>query len=354
VMTPTWLITSEMWSLNWRVKASTMHFHRSPIRSTNVENLTLTGSSAISGTGSTLANTIIGNSAANTLDGGAGADTIDGMQGADTLIGGTGNDTFVVDNVGDVITELANEGVDNALSSVTYTLSTNVENLTLTGSSPINAFGNGVGNHVVGNSGLNTLSGLGGDDTLIGIGGSDTLLGGFGSDTLIVEYGGNLLQGDVGSDLFIFTSILFTENTITDFTLSDRIRFSDISNITSVFSGSGSFTTNGSVEFQVGTNQTTLLIGLDSSPGADATIYLSGFFNVGSLKIFANTLFFNSNPTGSVTISGTATQGQVLTASNNLTDADGLGTISYQWLADGTNISGATSTTFTLTQAQVG
>jgi hypothetical protein len=62
----------------------------------------------------------------------------------------------------------------------------------------------------------------------------------------------------------------------------------------------------------------------------------------------------NDLPTGNVTISGTATQGQVLTASNTLTDLDGLGTISYQWLSDGSVISGATGSTYTLTQAEVG
>jgi methionine-rich copper-binding protein CopC len=62
----------------------------------------------------------------------------------------------------------------------------------------------------------------------------------------------------------------------------------------------------------------------------------------------------NDAPTGTVSISGTATQGQVLTAANTLADADGLGTISYQWKADGVNISGATSSTLTLAQAQVG
>jgi hypothetical protein len=64
--------------------------------------------------------------------------------------------------------------------------------------------------------------------------------------------------------------------------------------------------------------------------------------------------FVNSSPTGSVTISGTPTQGQILTAANTLADVDGMGTVSYQWRADGTNISGATSSTFTLTNAQVG
>jgi Ca2+-binding RTX toxin-like protein len=62
----------------------------------------------------------------------------------------------------------------------------------------------------------------------------------------------------------------------------------------------------------------------------------------------------NQAPTGSVTISGTATQGQTLTASNTLADTDGLGTISYQWQADGADIVGATDTSLLLTQAQVG
>jgi len=62
----------------------------------------------------------------------------------------------------------------------------------------------------------------------------------------------------------------------------------------------------------------------------------------------------NDAPTGSVTIDGTATQGQQLTASNTLADADGLGSISYQWKAGGSDISGATGSTYTLTEAEVG
>jgi hypothetical protein len=62
----------------------------------------------------------------------------------------------------------------------------------------------------------------------------------------------------------------------------------------------------------------------------------------------------NDAPTGSVSITGTPTQGQILTAGNSLADADGLGTVSYQWLANGSNISGATNNTLTLTQAHVG
>jgi len=62
----------------------------------------------------------------------------------------------------------------------------------------------------------------------------------------------------------------------------------------------------------------------------------------------------NDPPTGIVTISGTATQGETLTASNNLADADGLGTINYQWKAGGSDIGGATGSTYVLTEAEVG
>ena len=47
---------------------------------------------------------------------------------------------------------------------------------------------------------------------------------------------------------------------------------------------------------------------------------------------------------GNVTISGTATEDQTLTAvTSGLSDEDGLGSFSYQWKADGVDISGATS-----------
>ena len=62
----------------------------------------------------------------------------------------------------------------------------------------------------------------------------------------------------------------------------------------------------------------------------------------------------NDAPQGAVTIAGTAAQGEVLTASNTLSDADGPGTIQYQWRADGTNLDGETGSTLTLTQALVG
>jgi hypothetical protein len=61
----------------------------------NIENLTLTGATAINGTGNAANNVITGNTGNNIISGGLGNDTINGGAGADSLIGGSGNDVFV-------------------------------------------------------------------------------------------------------------------------------------------------------------------------------------------------------------------------------------------------------------------
>ncbi len=60
----------------------------------NVENLILTGTTAVNGTGNALNNTMAGNTAANQLNGGGGNDTLDGGKGANRMTGGAGNDIF--------------------------------------------------------------------------------------------------------------------------------------------------------------------------------------------------------------------------------------------------------------------
>jgi Ca2+-binding RTX toxin-like protein len=112
----------------------------------NVENLTLTGTVNLNGTGNALDNVLTGNS------------------GVNVLIGGAGNDTYVVDATGDVVTENVNEGMDTVQSSVTYMLAANVENLTLTGTAAINGTGNALDNILAGNSAANTLTGGTGND----------------------------------------------------------------------------------------------------------------------------------------------------------------------------------------------
>jgi Ca2+-binding RTX toxin-like protein len=58
----------------------------------NIENLVLTGTAAISGTGNSSNNRLEGNSGANILDGGAGNDTLTAGEGADRLSGNLGTD----------------------------------------------------------------------------------------------------------------------------------------------------------------------------------------------------------------------------------------------------------------------
>lgn len=156
----------------------------------NVENITLTGLAAVIATGNAVANMIIGNSADNQLNGLAGKDTLDGGIGADVMTGGDGSDTYIVDNIGDVVTEdnaaAATGGIDLVKSSVSFSLfnSTNfllenyIENLTLTGTNNIDGEGNARANNIVGNAGNNILNGGSG---------IDTLSGGLGNDTYIVD-----------------------------------------------------------------------------------------------------------------------------------------------------------------------
>ena len=163
----------------------------------NVENLTLTGSANLNGTGNDLNNSLTGNTGNNILTGNAGNDTLNGGAGIDTLIGGLGDDLYVVDSTTDTITENSGEGTDIIQSSVTFDLTVfpNIENLTLTGTAVINGTGNAGNNSLTGNSGNNTLTGNAGNDLLNGGAGADTLTGGIGSDTFVFQFGQSPVSG---------------------------------------------------------------------------------------------------------------------------------------------------------------
>lgn len=161
-----------------------------------VENGTAYGSAAINLTGNGLGNRLSGNTAANrlfgvtgndTLNGGAGNDTLDGGAGADAMIGGAGDDVFLVDNINDTVSD--SSGTDLIRTSVSFTLTSGIENGTIVGSGAVTLTGNGLNNRLVGNAENNILRGGSGRDTLTGARGDDTLTGGAGSDTFVFVRG---------------------------------------------------------------------------------------------------------------------------------------------------------------------
>ena len=185
-----------------------------------LENLNLLGSAAIDAIGNELSNRLTGNTGNNLLSGGAGNDTLvgvagddtlqggdgndllDGGLGADLMAGGAGNDSYNVNDLADVVTELANEGNDSVSASISYTLGNQLENLNLLGSAAIDAIGNELSNRLTGNTGNNLLSGGAGNDTLVGVAGDDTLQGGDGNDLLDGGLGADLMSGGLGNDIY--------------------------------------------------------------------------------------------------------------------------------------------------------
>lgn len=204
----------------------------------HIENLTLIGALDIDGAGNRAANDIRGNVGDNVLYGdagddhlygNAGVDLLNGGTGADWMEGGQGNDRYIVDNVGDTVVEHAGEGFDMIDTSISYTLSTNVEALRLMGiQGAVDAHGN------AGNNFLNAvwvdvapaagtqirLYGEGGDDNLLGSRygdlldggtGADKMTGGNGNDTYVVDNAGDVAieQAGQGFDT-VDTSVSYT------------------------------------------------------------------------------------------------------------------------------------------------
>jgi Ca2+-binding RTX toxin-like protein len=194
----------------------------------NVENLQLTGNTAINATGNALNNILYTNAANNILNGGTGLDTasylyasaavivnltttsaqLTGSSGSDTLLnienltgssfndkltgnsgnnilngglgidnlaGGLGNDSYVINVPTDMVTELIGQGTDLIQSAISYSLvdtdgaganGGNIENLQLTGNTAINATGNALNNVLYANTANNILNGGTGIDTV--------------------------------------------------------------------------------------------------------------------------------------------------------------------------------------------
>ncbi|HZW24918.1 MAG TPA: putative Ig domain-containing protein [Gallionella sp.] len=386
----------------------------------NVENLSLTGTAAINATGNTLDNMLSGNSAVNTLTGGAGNDRLDGKAGADKMLGGAGDDTYVVDNATDVITENANEGIDTVESSVTLTLAANVENLILTGTAALNGTGNTLDNILTGNSAANILSGGTGNDVYVfGRGGGQDTINDHdvvAGNVDTIRFGSGIAASDIvinrqGNDLVLGISGTTDQLTILGWGLGadyqiERAEFADgtiwqAADLAGMLNAAptGSVSISGAAtQNQTLTAANTLAdanglgtIGYqwqssadngatwNSIAGATASTFILGEAQVGQLvrvnasytdgqgtlesvnsSATAAVANVNDAPTGTITLSGSATQNQILTATNTLSDADGLGTIGYQWQSSAdngatwSNITGALASTLVLTEAQVG
>ncbi len=136
------------------------------------------------------------------LEGGDGADTLVGGLGYDTMLGGLGSDSYEVTEVGDIVFEVAGQGLDQVFAYVDFTLADDVENLIMAYGNQIYGYGNASDNFIVGNAQANVIEGRGGNDRLEGGAGNDFLDGGAGNDVLIGGAGFDLMVGGNGSDSY--------------------------------------------------------------------------------------------------------------------------------------------------------
>ncbi|MGO7266344.1 beta strand repeat-containing protein, partial [Rhizobium johnstonii] len=217
----------------------------------DVENLAYISTLAFTGTGNDLDNVITGGAAIDTLSGGVGNDTLNGGAGADRLIGGEGNDIYIVDNAGDLVTEVANEGIDTARTNLSaHTLAANVENLTYIGTAAFTGAGNLLDNIIIGGVGADKLMGAAGNDTLIGGAGADTMSGGTGDDIYVVDIATDIVieNANEGTDTVQTALVGYTlGNNVENLTYMGSASFTGAGNAlaNTITGGAGTDTLNG-------------------------------------------------------------------------------------------------------------
>jgi len=156
---------------------------------TNVNTLIFTGTAALKGTANSGNDSLVANTGNDTLVAGSGADTlVAGTTGTDSLVGGSGNTTFLVNNTADIVTDTSTTASNTLMSTVTYSLPTNVNTLIFTGTAALKGTANSGNDSLVANTGNDTLVAGSGADTLVaGVTGTDSLVGGSGNDTFFVN-----------------------------------------------------------------------------------------------------------------------------------------------------------------------
>lgn len=167
---------------------------------------------------------LYGGAGDDTLSGGDKGSTLDGGTGNDSMYGGDGADTYYVSSLHDLIFETYTPYYDNdpnpndtIISSISYTLGSNIETLSLSDTESINGVGNNLNNLINGNPGSNILSGLEGNDAIDGGAGIDTASYSLNRNAYTIKKTGQGFsvqanQGDEGTD------------TLTNV---ERLRFSD-------------------------------------------------------------------------------------------------------------------------------
>uniref|UniRef100_UPI003137A132 cadherin-like domain-containing protein n=1 Tax=Ferrovibrio terrae TaxID=2594003 RepID=UPI003137A132 len=267
---------------------------------------------------------IAGGDGSDTLNGGEGNDTLNGGAGSDSLTGGAGDDTYNFDG-SDSMTEAANAGSDTVVSSLSYTLAANFENLTLTGTAALNATGNDVDNILIGNSGANTINAGLGADTLQGGGGNDSLFGYAGNDTY--RFG----RGD-GVDTVL--DEYYYSYTTTVFTYSEENGYYWDTNTYWTYGNAG----NDTLEFGAGitaadllfeTSGNNLIVGLQNAGGtltaasqAADRVVLQNWYDVNSqIENFrfadGSTLLIQSGSTGDDVMTGSSGDDRLWGAAGN-------------------------------------
>lgn len=138
-----------------------------------------------------------------TINGTAGGDMLSDKGIAAKLFGLAGDDFYTVGATGTTVNEVAGGGIDTVTASVDFTLSAEVEHLSLTGAA-VNGTGNALANNITSDAGNQVLNGLGGNDRLSSGAGNDTVYGGDGNDIINGGSGNDKLYGGTGKDGFVF------------------------------------------------------------------------------------------------------------------------------------------------------